>query len=148
MTFNEILEQISKKMDMGRPRTERLLDLNNPPCNVVLKREFSDTANDVLLPGLGKSVDAQTKRARAFLRKRMQNDPNADCAWLIQEYVPCLAFGEFRFVCVGAVPMRDIVTGLQGAIRLSRFNEMWAYECNDSLRTLAGLQCVRLDSPH
>ena len=146
--FNKVPERISEGMGMRRPRTERLIDLDNPPLDLVLKREFSDAANDDLLPDQSKPAVKQEERAKNFLRGRAKADPDAECYWLAQEYVPFLRIEEIRFLCVQGVPVRDVVNGLQGSIRSSRFNDMWSYESNDPLKTLADLRCVRPNSPH
>lgn len=127
---------------MGRPKTERLVDLQNPPCGLVLKREFSDTSKDVHVPDQKKPEHVQVRLAKKFLKARTEAEPDAECLWLTQECVPFLAFGEFRFVCVGGVPMREIVTGRGPAIRSTGLHGLWSYETNDMLKTLADLQYV------
>ena len=70
MSFNATLEEISKKMGMGRPKTERLINLDCPPYGLVLKREFSDTGRDVHVPKLqdtterGRATTVKSRRVR------------------------------------------------------------------------------------
>ena len=74
MSFNATLEEISKKMGTGRPKTERLIDLDCPPYGLVLKREFSDTGRDVHVPKLQDTTErgraTTVKRAAEFVKKR------------------------------------------------------------------------------
>jgi len=129
---------------MRRPKTERLLDPKKPPCGFVLKREFSDGGEDVYVPSMIEPlrVSAEIKRAAAFVRKRTEANPNDECLWLTQEYVPFLSIGEVRFVCVGGRPIREVVTGKNLAGHPESPGQLWAYERNESLRTVAALQWV------
>lgn len=147
LTFNETLEQVSKGMGMGRPETKRLVDIDNPPCNLVLKREFSDTSMHVHIPNFAKPKETQAKQAREFLAKSTKDDPEAECLWLTQEHVPFLAESEVRFICVDGTPVRDVVTGRRSGASSSRVTGLWSYETNDSLKTLRDLQCVRPTCP-
>ena len=135
--FNKILDGIARDMNTQRPKTEVLLDLKNPPCGLVLKREFSDVSKDVYVPP-STSLKSQARGAKALMKEKLAGDPDVDCSWLTQEYVPFLSFAEIRFVCVGGRPIRELVTGVHSDKANS--GSIWTFEPNDSMRTLSDLQ--------
>ena len=105
----------------------------NPPSDMVLKREFSNTSIDVYLLDLwSKSKASQVWKAAVFIKERSVAEPDAKCSWLAQEYVPCLTFGEFRYMCVGGNPTREVVTGLKD----SGTKDIWSFKGNNTLRSL------------
>lgn len=139
VSFNQTLEQISTDMGMSRPKTEHLVELQNPPRGMVLKREFSDTSTDVFIPRLSDPEEAEIKRAISFIKKRTRANPSDNCRWLAQEYAPCLRFVEVRFMCVNGTPIREIVTGTHPDDH-PEAGQTWGYEHNDALKTRADLQ--------
>ena len=141
ISFNETLEKISRDMGMSRPKTERLTDLKNPPHGLVLKREYSDAAHDVHVPNVqGMSVKSAVRRAAAFITKRTNANKNDTCSWLTQEFVPFISIAEIRFMCVGKVPIREVVTGVHPRNHPTEPGRMWCYEHADLLRTVSALQ--------
>ena len=128
-------------MKTSRPKTKQLAHLEYPPYGFVLKREFSDASRDVFLPNLSAKSEAQeAKRAATFIRKCTSANKVVESSWLAQEYVPFLSVGEVRFVCVGGHPIREIVTGTHPKDHPHNPGALWAYERNDSLKTLLALQ--------
>jgi hypothetical protein len=140
LAFNDTLARIAEGMGMSRPKTELLEDLKRPPYGMVLKREFSDTKQDVHVPDQNMDVDKAIRDAASFVRKRTRVNPNDECVWLAQEFVPFLPIGEIRFMCVGGVPIREVVTGSHGSDHPEDPGQLWAYERNEALRTLKELQ--------
>lgn len=117
VAFNETLEVISEEMQMPRPKSERVVDPKKPPHGLVLKREYSDAGLDGQI--------ATTK--------------DIECFWLAQEYVPFPPIVEFRFICVGGVPIREVVTGKHEDHPVDP-GGLWAYDDNHSLKTVLELQ--------
>ena len=127
---------------MRRPTTKKLDNLAKPPCGWVLKREYSDTSRDVYVPPhpLKTSEEREIKKAAAFIKKRMAASEGDDCSWLCQEFVPFISTAEIRFMCVGGAPIREVVTGRNPRGHHFLPGETWAYEGNDSLKTVSALQ--------
>lgn len=140
VTFNETLEEISKAMGMSRPKTDRLANPREPPYGLVLKREFSDTGEDVYLPDLLRSKRMEVQRAAKFVKERMLLGEDDDCDWLTQELAPFLFIGEIRIFCVGGKPIREVVTGKHPMDHPENPGELWNYEGNRSLKTISALQ--------
>ena len=124
---------------MRRPATEELVDLKNPPHGFVLKREYSDTSRDVYIPSHPLEA-SETRTAAAFIKGRTAAGKNDSCSWLCQEFVPFLSVGEIRFMCAAGVPIRNVVTGRHARDHPTAPGEIWYYERNDSLKTIAALQ--------
>jgi hypothetical protein len=141
VAFNEVLQHISNLMGTSRPKAHRLEDLENPPNDFVLKREFSDGGRDVYIPKLSLSPAEGIKRAVAFVKKSRRNSPSDACSWLAQEYVPFLSVSEIRFGCVGGSVIRGVVTGKHPADHPDA-GHLWSYEGNECLKTLSSLQQV------
>jgi hypothetical protein len=142
VAFNETLEAISKAMGMCRPKTERLVNVEEPPYGWVLKREFSDTGKDVYIPTpkSGPLRRAENRKAATFIKERTDKHENDECSWLAQELAPFLPIAEIRFLCVGGVPVREVVTGKHSDNHPSEPGGMWSYERNESLKTISALQ--------
>jgi hypothetical protein len=140
--FNATLGKISREMGMRRPESTELVDLENPPSGLVLKREYSDTGRDVYIPSLQLKLprDQGTREAAAFIKERMTANKNDNCLWLCQELAPFLPIGEVRFMCVGGAPIREVVTGRHPQNHPTAPHQMWSYERNDSLKTISALQ--------
>ena len=139
VSFNATLEEISKEMGMQRPAAEELVDLKSPPCGLVLKREYSDTSRDVYIPSHPLEM-SEARIAAVFIKERTAAGRNDGCSWLCQEFVPFLSIGEIWFMCAASVPICNVVTGRHALDHPVTLGEIWYYERNDSLKTIAALQ--------
>lgn len=127
---------------MGRPATTKLIDLKNPPCRWVLKREYSDTGRDVYVPSFApKLSDSQEiKKAAAFIARQNRKAEDDICFWLCQEHVPFLPIAEFRSICIGGTPVRDVVSGRYPKDHHGNPGMLWFREGMDTLKMLSTLQ--------
>lgn len=126
---------------MQRPVTKKLVSLKSPPYGLVLKREYSDSCRDVYIPSNPPKRPEEAHNAAAFTEARMAEGKNDSCSWLCQEFVPFLSTGEIRFMCIGGIPVREVVTGRfpQGCPSAPG-GGLWFYERNSCLKTIAALQ--------
>ena len=85
--------------------------VEEPPYGWVLKREFSDTGKDVYIPTTTSGPLQRNRDAATFIKERTDEHENDECSWLVQELAPFLPIAEIRFLCVGGVPVREVVTG-------------------------------------
>jgi hypothetical protein len=143
LLYIETIDEIAVTMGTGRPKTVKVEDLRNPPPGLVLKREYSGNGKDVYVPttSMGQE-DSNILQAVEWLKERANGSKDYEGSWFAQELVPFLRIGEFRFVCVGGVPIRDFVTGK------SADGGLWSYERNVSLKAISALQWVFWFFPH